>query len=139
MSEKKDFQTFKKNFIHQGSISPTFYKQFLCAQNPKVQKDPDDFLCSWVLHAKKFCINRLVKSTQPSISSMFYTSVFCTEFCPQKLQSCVLDLRFFAKILYEKVARKMLMKLTPGCRSYKPVFLYSPNFDVKLACLSLLN
>jgi hypothetical protein len=50
---------------------------------------------------------------QVSISSKFYERVFCTKFWRQKLQSFVLALRLFgAKILYEKRARKTLMKLT---------------------------
>jgi len=49
-----------------------------------------------------------------SISSTFYARVFCMKFWHQKLQSCVLGLKFFGtKILYEKCAGKTLMKLTP--------------------------
>ncbi len=32
-----------------GLIYPTFYDQFLCVQNPKAQKDTDDFTVFFVL------------------------------------------------------------------------------------------
>ncbi len=49
----------------------------------------------------------------PSISSTFYACIFCTKFWRQKLQSCVLGLKFFGtKILCKNCASKKLMKLT---------------------------
>ncbi len=49
-----------------------------------------------------------------SISSTFYMHIFCMKFWRQKLQNCVLGLKFFgAKISAKKCALKMLMKLTP--------------------------
>jgi len=43
---------------------------------------------------------------------------FCTKFWHQKLQSCVLGLKFFGtKISYKKQARKTLMKLTSDLRA----------------------
>jgi len=49
----------------------------------------------------------LLKPYQVSISSRFYSSVFCTKFWHQKLLSCVLSLRFFgAKISVQNVRIK---------------------------------
>jgi len=46
---------------------------------------------------------------------MFNGCSFHTKFWRQKLQSYVLDLKFFGtKILYEKHAHKLLMKLMAG-------------------------
>jgi hypothetical protein len=46
---------------------------------------------------------------------MFYTPIFRTKFWQQKLQSCVLGLKFFVgKISYKKRTRKKLMKLRQG-------------------------
>ncbi len=43
-----------------------------------------------------------------SISSMIYAGIFLMKFRREKLQSCVLGLKFFgAKILYEKCAQNV--------------------------------
>jgi len=50
---------------------------------------------------------------QVSISSTFHVRILRTKFWRQKLQSCVLGLKFLApKISYEKRVRKTLMRLT---------------------------
>jgi hypothetical protein len=60
-----------------------------------------------------------------SISPIFYARVFGTKCWCLKLQSCVLDLKFFgAKILYKKHAHKMMMKLTAVLFNIK---LFSPD------------
>jgi len=61
-SSKKNHQYIENENVCEvclGSISPTFYKQFLCSQIPKVQKDTDDlavFFCAWDLCAKKHLV-----------------------------------------------------------------------------------
>jgi hypothetical protein len=48
-----------------GSISSTFYMQLLRMQNPKAQKDTDNwtqFLCFWDLHSLKLSLDMMVKS-----------------------------------------------------------------------------
>jgi hypothetical protein len=63
---------------------------------------------------KNMRVKRWWNWRQESISSMFYARVFCKKCWHQKLQSCVLCLKFFgAKILYEKRSCKTLIKLTP--------------------------
>ena len=62
-------------------------------------------------------------SLQLSISSTFYSRVFCTRFWRQILKSFVLALRLFgAKILYKKFESKTLMKLTAVVHSVRTKF-----------------
>jgi len=68
-----------------------------------------------LLKVKNISLRLWVAEGQESISSTFYERVFCTKFWDQKLQSCVLGLKFFGtKFLCEKGARKTLMKNTAG-------------------------
>jgi len=55
-----------------------------------------------------------------SISSTFYSSIFCAKFWHQKLQSCVLGLKFFGTInISTKCAHKMLKKYDTRCPFYQ--------------------
>jgi len=83
------------------------------------------FFCEVVNDAETDAIQNLIPLEQvrvhyphlQSISSTFYARVFYAKFWRQKIQSCVLGLRFFgAKILYKKRTRKTLMKLTPSVK-----------------------
>ncbi len=92
---------------HWYHISTVIFKvNFLCSYAEKVLKIIRQ-IYRRNIHWKNY-------SYQPSISSTFYTFAFHTKFWHQKLQNCVLGLRFVgAKILFEKCSRKTLMKLTP--------------------------
>ncbi len=60
----------------------------------------------------------------PSISSTFYAHIFCTKFWRQKTKVLFSSYVFGVKnaLLYEKCARKMMMKLTPRRRLKKIIF-----------------
>ncbi len=69
--------------------------------------------------ANKIFWNNVCVCANPymSISSTIYVYIFCTKLLFKLSSSYVLALEFFCvKILYEKRARKMLMKLTVGIR-----------------------
>jgi len=77
-------------------------------------------------------INQICKRTPlESISSTFYSCVFCTKFWSQKLQSCVLGLKIFGAKILAKNVQKMLMKLTPQVSN---IMWIAPNISSKSKC-----
>jgi len=67
------------------------------------------------VYGQQVFTNNFLHLYQVSISSTFYSRVFCRYFGAKKLQSeCFSFVIFGAKILYEKRVCKTLMKLTAG-------------------------
>jgi len=105
------------------SISSTFYvhvfrMKFWC------QKLQSFVLALRLFGAKKLCTkNACVKHwwnwPLVSILSTFYARLLCQYFCAKKMQSLdIIREKLRKSLLYKKMARKMLMKLTEG--SSKP-------------------